>query len=68
MHDNPIRSGAEADPGGGLKPYVHVRGRLEALVSRTLVYDIVELAAESPDGRLGIWSDGAFFPLPVGER
>lgn len=62
--EHPLRF-VEADPDSGLKPYVHVRGRLEALVSRMLVYDIVELAAESPDGRPGIWSDGAFFPLPV---
>lgn len=26
-----------------LKPYLHVRGRLEALVSRALMYDLVEL-------------------------
>ncbi|WP_421857534.1 DUF1285 domain-containing protein [Oricola sp.] len=31
---------AESD---GLKPYLHVRGRLEALVSRAVMYDIVEL-------------------------
>jgi hypothetical protein len=33
-------------------------------VTRALVYDLVELAVEGPDGGLGIWSDGAFFPLP----
>ena len=60
---HPIRF-AEVDPDHGLKPYVLVRGRLEALVTRALVYDLVELAAEGPDGRLGLWSDGAFFPLP----
>lgn len=27
----------------GLKPYLHVRGRLEALVTRALMYDLVEL-------------------------
>ncbi|AHB50220.1 hypothetical protein W911_11460 [Hyphomicrobium nitrativorans NL23] len=42
-----------------------MRGRLEALVARAVVYDLVALAAPGPDrGPLGIWSGGAFFPLP----
>lgn len=62
--DHPLRFG-----GGGadapFKPYVHVRGRLDALVSRALAYDLAELATPGPDGQgLGIWSDGAFFALP----
>lgn len=61
--EHPLRFVA-VDPGRGLKPYLHVRGRLEALVTRSLVYDLVELATEGPDGRLGLWSDSAFFPLP----
>lgn len=70
--DDAVRCGAahplrfvEGDPDHGLKPYVHVRGRLEALVTRALVYDLVELAAPGPDGALGLWSDGTFFPLPT---
>jgi hypothetical protein len=69
--DDVVRCGAahplrfiEVDPDSGLKPYVHVRGRLEALVTRPLVYDLVELAVAGPEGGLGLWSDGAFFPLP----
>ena len=66
--EHPLRFGTgEADD--ALKPYVHVRGRLDALVSRSLVYDLVELAelaTEDDGGRAGIWSDGAFFPLPEG--
>lgn len=50
-------------PGGGLKPYLRVRGRLTALVSRALTYDLLDLAT-GHDGRLGIWSSGEFFPLP----
>lgn len=61
--EHPLRF-VEVDPESGLKPYVRVRGRLDALVTRALVYDLVELAVEGPDGGLGIWSDGAFFPLP----
>jgi hypothetical protein len=58
---NPLRF--ETEPGsGGLKPYLLVRGRLEALVTRALYYDLVEMAVEEA-GRLGLWSGGAFFPL-----
>ena len=54
-------------PTGGLKPYIGVRGRLEALVSRTLSFDLVELALDgdrNENGLMGVWSDGVFFPLP----
>lgn len=61
--EHPLRFAA-GDPAGPLKPYVHVRGRLEALLARALVYDLVELATEDADGRLGVWSGGAFFALP----
>ncbi|HSR81854.1 MAG TPA: DUF1285 domain-containing protein [Hyphomicrobiaceae bacterium] len=47
----------------GLKPYLIVRGRLEALVTRALYYDLVELAVDDGSG-LGLWSGGAFFALP----
>ena len=55
------------EPGsGGLKPYVLVRGQLEALVSRAVYYDLVELVAggegsDASDSARGIWSGGAFF-------
>lgn len=58
---HPIRFVREA-VAGGLKPYVLVRGRLEALLTRALYYDLVELAVEEPAG-LGVWSGGSFFPL-----
>ena len=48
----------------GLKPYLLVRGRLEALVTRALYYDLVELAVEHDADAargLGLWSGGAFF-------
>lgn len=48
---------------GGLKPYVRVRGRLEARLTRALVYDLVALAVAGSDG-LGVWSAGMWFALP----
>jgi hypothetical protein len=48
---------------GGLKPYLLVRGRLEALVTRALYYDLVELAVRVEGRGLGLWSGGAFFPM-----
>jgi uncharacterized protein len=60
--EHPIRFAIE--PGSeGLKPYLHVRGRLEALVTRALYYDLVELAVEEVGRGLGLWTGGAFFPL-----
>lgn len=63
--EHPLRFAREAGS-GGLKPYLLVRGRLEALVTRSLYYDLVEMAAPrkgSPHGPPGLWSGGAFFPL-----
>ena len=60
--EHPLRF-AEEPGSGGLKPYLHVRGRLEALVTRALYYDLVELAVARPDGVLEIASGGARFPL-----
>jgi len=61
---------AEQEPGRGLKPYVLVRGRLEALLTRALLHDLVALAAEETrEGQrvAGIWSGGAFFPIGAAE-
>jgi len=48
---------------GGLKPYLLVRGRLEALVTRAVYYDLVELAVTDEAGRFGVWSNGHFFVM-----
>jgi uncharacterized protein len=50
---------------GGLKPYVRVRGRLEALLTRAIVLDLVTLAeATTPKGEaLGVWSGGTRWAL-----
>lgn len=67
--EHPLRFAPEP-VSGGLKPYVLVRGRLEALVTRSIYYDLVELALEPgvrPTGTAtdqpGLWSGGAFFAL-----
>lgn len=47
-------------------PYVHLRGRLEARISRNVFYQLVEIAVPGDgerNGQLGVWSDGVFFPL-----
>jgi uncharacterized protein len=59
--EHPLRFAVEAGS-LGLKPYLHVRGHLEALVTRALYYDLVELAVDEGDG-LGLWSGTRFFPL-----
>jgi uncharacterized protein len=68
--DNPIRFVLEAAT-GGLKPYVRVRGRLDALVTRAVYYDLIELAvaydaadySDALDAPQGLWSAGSWFPL-----
>jgi hypothetical protein len=65
---HPLRF-AEQKPGNGLKPYLLVRGRLEALLTRALLYDLVALAVDEPRqgaAVVGVWSGGAFFPLAPG--
>lgn len=58
--DHPLRFAAE--PGtGGLVPYAHVRGGLEARLTRAAALDLAELIES--DGRPGVWSGGAFFGL-----
>ena len=60
--EHPLRFVIEARD-GGLKPYVVVRGRLEALVTRAVYYDLMELAVEHEDA-VGVWSGGVFWRLP----
>ncbi|MDP1617639.1 DUF1285 domain-containing protein [Phenylobacterium sp.] len=44
------------------RPYLHVRRGLEALISRPVFYELVEMAQER-DGVLGVESAGVWFPL-----
>ncbi len=63
--DNPIRV-VHAPETGEPSPYIEVRDRLEALIVRSVYYQIVELAVEhrlQDEDYLGLWSQGTFFPL-----
>lgn len=66
--DHPLRFVDEPET-GGLKPYLHVRGRLEALVNRPVMYELAELGEEiEHEGRMmfALRSRGAVFPvMPV---
>ena len=52
-------------PDGSQAPYVRVRDSLDARVTRSAFYHLVELAEAAPDGvdEVGVWSGGRFFPL-----
>ena len=58
--DHPLRF-AEAEDGP--RPYLHVRGGLEALVARPVYYELATLALAGADAPAGVWSNGAFFAL-----
>lgn len=59
--DHPLRFEREEGT-DGVKPYLLVRGRLEALVTRAVMYDLMELAEEE-NGRLVVRSNGASFAV-----
>jgi hypothetical protein len=63
--DHPLRFEDEAGT-EGLRPYILVRGRLEARVARSVFYELVNLGQdEEVDGvsQFGVWSGGKFFPM-----
>ena len=59
--DHPLRFAATDE---GPRPYLHVRGGLEALVARSVYYELAERALADEGETPGVWSDGAFFALP----
>lgn len=62
--DHPMRVDYQEDQEPS--PYVHVRDRLEALISRNVYYQLVEWGEErTVDGRqvLGVQSAGAFYAI-----
>lgn len=68
--DHPIRFVEDAET-GGTKPYLLVRGRLEALVTRSMTYELLALSEEATiDGRsmIAVRSGGAVFPIMEADR
>ena len=61
---HPMRFSLALD--GGVKPYVHIRGGLEARLTRTLAIELLD-RAEARDGILGIASGDAFFAIGPAE-
>jgi hypothetical protein len=47
----------------GPHPYLHVRGKLEALVNRSVYYELMNLALDEGNDPIGLWSNGVFFAL-----
>lgn len=58
--DHAIRFEEHAD---GPHPYLHVRGGMEALIVRSVYYDIAALALNNGSEPAGVWSRGEFFPI-----
>lgn len=54
------------DAAGGLRPYVHVRRDLWALLTRALTYDLLALA-EDREGWLGVEAGGLFHRIAPAE-
>ncbi|MDG4594874.1 MAG: DUF1285 domain-containing protein [Candidatus Contendobacter sp.] len=53
-------------PGGEPAPYLHVRGRLRALLTRAVFLELIELGeerADAPGRDYGVWSQSQFFSL-----
>lgn len=62
---HPLRFAIEPSS-GGLKPYVLIRGRLEARFTRSLAYELALLASRDADGStMSIASGGVTFRLPL---
>ena len=59
--DHPLRFAGTPD---APRPYLHVRDGLEALVVRSIFYDLAERALAGEDETPGVWSNGAFFAFP----
>lgn len=58
--DHPIRV---RETGNGPHPYIHVRAGLEALVNRSVYYELMNMALDEGGDPVGIWSNGLFFVL-----
>ncbi|WP_428697996.1 DUF1285 domain-containing protein [Stappia sp.] len=66
--EHPLRFEDETGT-GGLKPYIRVRGGLDALFARPLLYQLADLFEDhtvSGETLTGAWSSGRFFPVSPG--
>jgi hypothetical protein len=65
---HPIRVRTDARTGAPA-PYVGVRAGLEALIARSVFYQLVDVAEPDSGGHmLGVWSAGTWFPLGPAEE
>ena len=62
--EHPLRTIERED---GPHPYVEVRAGLDALLSRSVFYELAAMALEEADEPLGLWSQDQFFPLEGGQ-
>lgn len=63
--DHPIAVTFDPDSGEP-SPYIRIRDNLDALILRSVFYELVELAESvrrNGQAVLGVWSDGVFFEL-----
>ncbi|WHO40734.1 DUF1285 domain-containing protein [Sphingobium sp. AP49] len=61
--DHALTLRARAD---GPHPYLHVRAGLDALILRSVYYELMNIALDEGGDRIGLWSEGIFFPLDGG--
>lgn len=64
--DSPMTFVPNDEEEGEVTPYILVRARLEARISRPVFYELVELGVDHEvDGKMwfGVWSSGAFFRI-----
>ena len=47
----------------GPRPYLHVRGGLDAVVARAVYYELAQRAIDGDDVPPGVWSAGHFFAI-----
>ncbi|UAJ09300.1 DUF1285 domain-containing protein [Glacieibacterium megasporae] len=59
--DNLLR--VETADDGTPRPYVHIRGGLDALVNRATFYELADWAIAEDAAPPGLWSGGVFFPF-----
>ncbi|MGN6848313.1 MAG: DUF1285 domain-containing protein [Sphingomicrobium sp.] len=58
--DHPLKI---VETASGPSPRVLVRNGLEAELSRSVYYELAEIALSGGEDPAGVWSSGAFFPL-----